>query len=149
MRAGGILAVVAATVAACAAPGPRPVAFGAELCSHCHMTVADERFVAQLVTRTGKVLVYDDAGCLATALAKGTMAETQVHSLWVTDYFDPAELLRAEDAWFVRSDAMHTPMASGLAAVGSATQADSLAAALGGTILRWEAVLATSAGHGH
>jgi copper chaperone NosL len=126
--------------AACTVPGPRPVVLGSEACAHCHMTVADDRFIAQLVTSTGKVLIYDDPGCLATALRDGVVADDQIRSLWVTDYLDPATLLDAEEAWFVQSDAVHTPMASGLVAVPSRTQADSLAAALSGTVVRWDAV---------
>ena len=134
-------------LAACASPGPRAVLVGTDLCEHCHMTVADPRFVSQLVTTTGKVLVYDDAGCLATALQDAVVTEDQVRSLWVTDFLSPAGLLEAPTAWFVRAPSLSTPMASGLAAVGSAAQADSLATALGGEVLRWDDVRTTPHGH--
>lgn len=135
-------------IAACRVPGPRPVALGSELCDHCHMTVADDRFIAQLVTGTGKVLIYDDPGCLATALRDGVVEGDQIRSLWVTNYLEPAALLDAHDAWFVQSDGVHTPMASGLVAVPSKAQADSLAGSLNGTVLRWDAVR-DDAGHRH
>lgn len=125
---------------ACTVPGPRPVVLGSEACQHCHMTVADDRFIAQLVTSTGKVLIYDDPGCLAAALRDGVVAGDRIRSLWVTDYLDPATLRNADEAWFVQSDAVHTPMASGLVALASQHQADSLAAALQGSVLRWDAV---------
>lgn len=134
-------------LAACAVPGPRPVLVGSDLCAHCHMTVADERFVAQLVTTTGKVLIYDDAGCLAAALSADVVPARQVASLWVTSFLDTATLLEAKDAWFVRADAFQTPMASGLAAFPSARQADSAAAAVAGAVLRWDAVRTTPHGH--
>lgn len=141
-----VRACVLALLAACAVPGPRPVVVGSDLCAHCHMTVAEERFVAQLVTTTGKVLIYDDAGCLAAALAADVVPEHQVGSVWVTSFLDPASLVEAKDAWFVRADAYHTPMASGLAAFPSARQADSAATAVGGTVLRWDAVRTTPHG---
>ena len=144
---GRALVASLALLAACAAPGPREVLVGTDLCEHCHMTVADPRFVAQLVTTTGKVLVYDDAGCLATALNDAVVAGDRVGSLWVTDFLSPAGLLEAPTAWFVRAPSLSTPMASGLAAVGSAAQADSLAAALGGEVLRWDAVRTIPHGH--
>jgi len=142
-----VLLGTALLLAACAAPGPREVLVGSDLCEHCHMTVADPRFVSQLVTTTGKVLVYDDAGCLATALNDAVVAGDQVRSLWVTDFLSPAGLLEAPDAWFVRAPTLSTPMASGLAAVGTAAQADSLAAVLGGEVLRWDQVRTTPHGH--
>jgi copper chaperone NosL len=134
-------------LAACATPGPREVVVGTDLCQHCHMTVADPRFVSQLVTTTGKVLVYDDAGCLATALQDEVVSGEQVRSLWVTDFLSPAGLLEAPAAWFVRAPSLSTPMASGLAAVATAAQADSLATALGGEVLRWDAVRISPHGH--
>ncbi|MDZ4673744.1 MAG: nitrous oxide reductase accessory protein NosL [Gemmatimonadota bacterium] len=132
---------------ACSTPGPREVVVGTDLCEHCHMTVVDPRFVSQLVTTTGKVLIFDDAGCLATALNDGVVAGPQVRSLWVTDFLAPAALLEAEAAWFVRAPSLNTPMASGLAAVPTSVQADSLAVALGGEVLRWAAVRTTPHGH--
>lgn len=144
MRAVAVLLLAAA----CAAPGPRPAVLGAELCEHCHMTVADERFVAQLVSTTGKVLVYDDPGCLANAVQEGRVEPARVHSLWVTDFLAAGSLVPAEEAWFVRADGIRSPMASGLLALSSVRQADSVAAALGGVVLRWEAVRRET-GHGH
>lgn len=134
----GLVAVLVA--AACAVPGPRPVVLGTDACEHCHMTVADARYVAQLVTATGKVLIYDDPGCLATALREGTVDEARVRSLWVTSFLEPGTLLEADQAWFVEAGALHTPMASGLAALATAAQADSVAAAFDGRVLRWDAI---------
>ncbi|MBX3146331.1 MAG: nitrous oxide reductase accessory protein NosL [Gemmatimonadales bacterium] len=142
------LAALALLHAACSVPGPRPVALGSELCGHCHMTVSDDRFIAQVVTTTGKVLIYDDPGCLANALRDGEVARDRIRSIWVTDYLDTGSLIAAEGAWFVRSDAVHTPMGSGLAAVRSSEQARSLAEELGGTVVRWEAVQ-DDTGHRH
>jgi copper chaperone NosL len=142
-----LLLVATLLLAACASPGPREVVVGTDLCQHCHMTVADPRFVSQLVTTTGRVLVYDDAGCLATALQDEVVTGEQVRSLWVTDFLSPAGLLEAPAAWFVRAPSLSTPMASGLAAVATAAQADSLATALGGEVLRWDAVRISPHGH--
>ncbi|MFN2317682.1 MAG: nitrous oxide reductase accessory protein NosL [Gemmatimonadales bacterium] len=139
-RARVLAGALALLAGACAVPGPRPVVLGSENCQHCHMTVTDDRFIAQLVTTTGKVLIYDDPGCLATALRDGAVEDDRIRSLWVTNYLDPATLLDADEAWFVQSDAVHTPMASGLAALPSQAQADSLAGSLNGTVLRWDAV---------
>lgn len=140
-RPASVLAMVLALLAgACTVPGPRPVVLGSESCAHCHMTVADDRFIAQLVTSTGKVLIYDDPGCLATALRDGVVDEDRIRSVWVTDFLDPASLLDASEAWFVQSDAVHTPMASGLAALATRAQADSVAVSVQGAVLRWDAV---------
>ncbi len=139
-RAAAIPAAMAVATA-CAGPSPRPVAYGSDECAHCHMTVADHRFAAELVTRTGKVFVFDDPGCLAEFVAGGTVEPEAIHSLWLADYTAPAErLLPADSAWLVRSEALRTPMDSRLAAAPTAEAADSLRAGIGGEVIRWDDV---------
>ncbi|TFG48718.1 MAG: hypothetical protein E4H38_06045 [Gemmatimonadales bacterium] len=123
-------------VVACGPGTPRPIAYGAEPCTHCHMTISDPRFVAEAVLTTGKVLAFDDIGCLATWL--GT-AQEPVETVWVASFTDH-EWLRAEEATFLRTDSLRTPMASGLIALRNPAAADSLRTMLGGTLLTWSAV---------
>lgn len=142
------LAVLAAL--ACARPAPRAIVLGEEPCAHCHMTVADPRFGAELVTRTGKVFIFDDAACLAAFVEGGTVAPEAVHSLWVADFLAPDSLRRVEEVVFLRSEALRTPMAGNVAAVRAGPRADSLQAALGAERLAWADVAALAAqGAGH
>jgi copper chaperone NosL len=131
-------ATTAAVAAACVAPSPRAIAYGTDQCAHCHMTIADHRLAAQLVSVTGKSWVFDDPGCLADFLAAGTVDRQTVHSLWLADYTAAAErLLPAEETWLVRSDAIRTPMDNRMAAVSSAEAAESLRLRVGGVVVRW------------
>jgi copper chaperone NosL len=139
-------AAAVAVAAACAGPAPRAIAYGTDECAHCHMTVADHRLAAQLVTVTGKTYVFDDPGCLADFLAAGKLDPRSVHSLWLADYTaDTERLLPAQDAWLVRSDAIRTPMDNRMAATATPEAAESLRVRLGGEVLRW-ADLTTHAG---
>jgi copper chaperone NosL len=136
-------ALLGAAALACGTPGPVPIVFGEAPCDHCHMTIVDRRFAAELVTRTGKVYAFDDAGCLATFTVSGLVGPEQVHSAWVTDFRRPGTLLPAQDAIFLRTEAVRTPMSSSLVAVPRAA-GDSLQAALGGTLLDWPQLLAAA-----
>ena len=142
----GILAGIA-TMLACATPTPRPVVYGTDQCAHCHMTVADPRYAAELVTRTGKVIVFDDIGCLAAYLATGALQQGAVHSTWAHDFVAPAEWVPTHDLAFVRSDSFRTPMGSGLVALARPQVADSLREAVGGERLDWAQVLARVQAH--
>jgi copper chaperone NosL len=122
----------------CPPPAPRPIAYGDEPCRHCHMTITDPRFAAELVTSTGKVYVFDDVGCLTAFVHEGTVPASQVHGLWVYDYLQPDSLLDARQALYLRVDTLATPMASHLAALRAGPAADSLRARLGGTLLTWD-----------
>ncbi len=136
-------ALLGAAALACGTPGPTPIAFGQAACEHCHMTIADQRFAAELVTRTGKVYAFDDAGCLATFAVSGPVGPERIHSAWVTDFRHPGTLIPAQDAAFLRTDRVRTPMGSNLLAVPRAA-GDSLQDALGGTLLDWGQVLAAA-----
>jgi copper chaperone NosL len=138
-------ALVGVAAVACSSPGPQPIAFGRAACAHCHMTIVDERFAAELVTRTGKVYAFDDAGCLAAFAVNGPVGPERVQSAWVTDFRQPGTLIPATDAVFLRTDSVRTPMASNLLAVPRAA-GDSLQAVLGGTLLDWSQVLAAARG---
>jgi copper chaperone NosL len=135
-RRGAVAAV--ALAAACAQPGPRPIALGDEVCRHCHMTIADPRFAAELVTARGRVHVFDDIGCLAIYAAEGEVSPQQVHSLWVHDFLRPDSILDARTAVFLRMNSMNTPMGSHLVALRPGREADSLRARVGGRLLRWD-----------
>jgi copper chaperone NosL len=136
-------ALVGAAALACGAPGPVPITLGERDCDHCHMTIADARFAAELVTRTGKVYLFDDVGCLATFTVSGSVPPEEVQSAWVSDIRHPGTFIPAQDAAFLRTDRVQTPMGSSLVAVPRAA-ADSLQAALGGTLLDWGEVLAAA-----
>ena len=134
---------------ACGEPGPVPIAYGTVECTHCHMTVADVRYGAELVTIRNKVLVFDDPGCLALYLASKEREAQEVHSLWVYDFLEPDSLLDVHAAVFVRSDSLRTPMNTRLAALRPGPAADSLIRALGGERLTWAQVQASASEHVH
>jgi len=130
--------------AACSTPGPRPLAFGAEECARCHMTLADPHYAGELVTTTGKIIPFDDVGCLATFVAAGGIARDRIHSLWVHDFAQPDSMLDATTAVFLQHDSIRTPMDYGLVALRPGATADSLRARLGGHLLSWQEVLETA-----
>jgi copper chaperone NosL len=135
------LAVAAvALAAACIQPGPRAIVYGEEVCRHCHMTVGDPRFSAELVTLKGRVYVFDDIACLATFAAGETVPAAEVHSLWVHDFLQPDSLLDARTAIYVRVDSLHSPMGSRLVALRAGPEAERLRARLGGRLLSWDEI---------
>lgn len=127
--------------AACGAPQPVAFHYGEDLCDHCHMTVADPSYAAQLVTTTGKVYRFDDIGCLAEFENSGTVEPEMIHSRWVNWFLAPDSMLATEDAVFLHSPELHSPMGHGLAALEPA-EADSVRDELGGILYRWDDVIA-------
>ena len=83
-RGGVVLALVGALGMALAwteqlPDGPAPVAWDREACAHCRMHVGEPAFAAQLQLTDGRVLHFDDPGCLLRYEAE---ARPQVHAAW-------------------------------------------------------------------
>jgi nitrous oxidase accessory protein len=136
------LGAVGATLGSCNVPAARPIAYGKEVCAHCHMTVADPRFAGQLVTSRGLVYSFDDVECLASFAASRSVGS--VHSLWVNDFRHPDRRLDATTARYWRSQQLRTPMSSGVVAVSDGEEAESLAAATGAVLESWGELLAVA-----
>jgi copper chaperone NosL len=128
-------------VLACSPRGPKDIRYGEELCDYCHMAITDPAFAAQLVTRTGKVHVFDDIGDLAAFTTEGRVPAEEVYGIWVNLFLHPADRTPVDDAVFLQSDRLRSPMSSGLAAFRSAEAADSLRVEIGGDVLMWSDVL--------
>lgn len=138
---GGLVAVL---LTACGVTGPVPLEWNEAGCTHCHMTLADRRYGAEIITTNGRALVFDDAGCAAEALATRELGVDEVSSVWVIDFTHPDSLIDANSATFVRSKEFKTPMGSGVIATSDPVRADSLARAVGGELLDWPQLLASA-----
>ncbi len=109
-------AIVAAVVRSEALPdGPEPVAWDRTACDHCHMHVGEPPFAAQLQTKDGAVLHFDDPGCLLLHLEQ---AQPQVHALWF-HHVKEDRWVHGDAVAFV--DAAPSPMGHGLGAVDAGT----------------------------
>jgi copper chaperone NosL len=136
---------VSGAASACRAPGPGVIHYDVDACDHCRMTIADPAFAAQLVTRTGRVLRFDDPACLAAFVAGGSVPAAEIHSLWLNDHARPETQVRAEDAVFLVSDRIRAPMNGGAAAFSDPAGADALASVVGGRPARWDDLLRKAA----
>lgn len=137
----GLVASTALAAGACAGPEPRPLRAGVDTCTRCLMNVADDGSGSEVVTATGRVHTFDSVECMAAWLEHDA-SDVDVHSLWVTDRGQPSELLAAEAAYYLASDALPSPMGLGLSAWATASARDAARDEYGGTALDWPGVRA-------
>ena len=91
----------------------RPQAIEAhDACASCRMAISQPQYAAQVVDREGTAYKFDDIGCMLRYLSNHTLPQRQHY---VMDYVN-RQWLEAERAVFVRSGAIRSPMAGGLAA---------------------------------
>ncbi len=137
-----LLALFVLLLSACE-PGPRDLHYGQEECAHCMMRVSDPSFATQLVTQHGRHYAFDSVECLAGHLEAGDIPEDDVHSLWVANFADPeGDWLRAEDAVYLQSEDLMSPMGLALTAYSDEETLASFREEYGGEIRSWSEVRA-------
>lgn len=133
LRAAALLAAASLLLAACARPaeGPPRLVVDRSVCTACSMLVSEPAF-AGAYRLDGRERVFDDLGCLVAALAaEEAPGEARV---WVHD-LDTRRWLPAGAVVYVHSPSLHTPMGSGLAALGDPAAAEELATRTGGRVI--------------
>ncbi|MCS6975325.1 MAG: nitrous oxide reductase accessory protein NosL [Cyclobacteriaceae bacterium] len=86
------------------------------MCHTCKMTIMDRKFGGEVVTEKGKIYKFDDLNCMINFLNSGYLEEREVAFRLVIDYAQPAKLIDATQAFYLKSNEIRTPMASRLAA---------------------------------
>jgi hypothetical protein len=113
---GGGLITLAMAEAQTLPDGPSELVWDRTACANCRMHVGEPAFAAQLQTESGRILAFDDPGCLFLYLKK---EHPDVHAI----YFRHMK----EDRWIARDEVAFvevspTPMGFGLGAVDKGTK---------------------------
>lgn len=107
---------------------PPEIVYGEDICAECGMIISEPRFAAAFYTADGNAKAFDDIGGMCIHLAKH---EEQVVSYWVHDY-DTEKWIAAEEASYVMSADIYTPMAFGVVAFTDNARADAFAGEFAG-----------------
>lgn len=137
--------IILLIIAGCT-PTPRPLEVGSDQCTHCLMGVSDARYGGEVLMSTGKVLPFDAVECMASYLLGN---EVEAHSLWVVDYAQPGTLIPVQEARFLHSNELHSPMGLNLTAFSGETASRQSAV---GQWMNWNEVMAfveKNGTHGH
>lgn len=95
---------------------PVPIEFGKDMCYTCKMTMMDNRFGAEIVTKKGKVYKFDDVNCMLGFYHSDFEEQSNAKHILVVDFTKPGEFIDATNAWYLKSDSVRSPMSSGIAA---------------------------------
>jgi copper chaperone NosL len=120
---------------------PQPLQYGKDLCHTCKMTLMDEKFGAELVTAKGKVYKFDDINCMVNFYNSGYVEPGEFTHKLVIDFNHPKQLIEADFSYFLMSDSLRTPMASGIASFASETDLKAMKKKMGGIYLSWQETL--------
>ena len=109
-----------------------------DMCSFCRMSISEKRYAAELIDDEGQAFKFDDIGCMANFI-KQKRNSAPIQATFVMD-FDRREWLKAENAFYVRSAELKTPMNGGIVAFNDQSSAEAANAKYHGTMLRFAEV---------
>ncbi|WP_289137630.1 nitrous oxide reductase accessory protein NosL [uncultured Brevibacillus sp.] len=90
---------------------PAEIAAGVDKCDICHMQVPNDHNATQIVLKDGKVLKFDDIGCMHEWTEKNGTETVDVQ--FVRDYYT-AEWMKADQAAYAYDATFKTPMSYGI-----------------------------------
>jgi copper chaperone NosL len=140
--------LLCAPLAACATGSdlrPPDIAYDHDVCDMCGMIISDPRFAAALTLADGRALKFDDPGEMFERHRQNT---GQVVLAWHVHDYRSGEWLRGEQALYVFSADLRTPMGYGIAAFAERPAAEAFARGIGGQVLGFEEAMTASSPDG-
>lgn len=118
---------------------PVPITYGNDVCQFCSMTIVDKQHASELVTSKGKVYKFDAIECLLNYRKEIDHDEV---ALYLCNHFTkPGELISMEEATFLISEGIPSPMGAYLTAFESKEAATEAKNEYGGTLYSWITLL--------
>jgi copper chaperone NosL len=116
--------------------GYEPIDYGKDPCTHCKMTIVDDRFAAEFVNTKGKAFKFDDVVCMKQYMTKQKTDNGSL--LFVEDYLKKQEgAIDAKTAFYLKHDFFPSPMNGDYAAFATEADAKQLGDSLKIQIIKW------------
>lgn len=138
--AAAVVALLAIILAGCSIE-PKPIEYGVDNCAFCRMTIADQKYGAEAITKKGKIYKYDALECMVNDMQRGGLVEAEFHSLLTVDFTQPTTLIDATTAVYLQSDQLRSPMAVNLTSFSDDQSARDARKRYNGSVMAWGEVL--------
>ncbi len=106
-----------------------------DMCSFCRMAISEKRFATEFWNRDSVLAKFDDAACMMSYIQRGKGRE-DILAAFVMDY-EARRWLKAENAWYVGSARIKTPMGGGIIAFEDKARAEAAASRYEGQVVRF------------
>jgi copper chaperone NosL len=136
MKATILIHVIAISFLSCTA-NPEPLTMGKDACHTCKMTLMDNKFGAEIVTKKGKVYKFDDLNCMINFNNSGYEPEENIEHRLVVDFAHTGNLIDATKTFYCKSAKINSPMGSHVAAFEKKEDQDKFNSEWQGTTLNW------------
>lgn len=120
---------------------PEPINYGSDQCDHCRMTIMDNKFGAEIITKKGKIYKFDAAECMLMFVKQGKIKDEEVGTYLVTDASKPAQFTDAKTSSYLISENFPSPMGANLSTYGNRSDAERFQKQYPGEIKDWNSML--------
>jgi copper chaperone NosL len=107
---------------ACNSAEPAPIRLGKDECTNCKMIITDPRFGAEIITKTNKLFKFDDVNCLNNYIKNNEKIQSQINHIYFVDYGIESGFVLANQAFYLQSEEIKSPMGSAVAAFSNQQQ---------------------------
>lgn len=121
---------------------PEPIVYGRDACDHCKMTIMDQKYGAEIVTKKGRILKFDAAECMVDYIkTTDSKINTDADNFLTVDFAHPGTLVQADKSFFLKDEAYQSPMGGNLASFTSEQLAENNRRSADAKILTWDELL--------
>lgn len=118
---------------------PSPINYGSDGCHFCSMTIVDKQHAAQIVTKKGKAFKFDAVECMLNHMKDIDTVEVALY--FCNYYAQPGELIAAQEATYLISKNIPSPMGEFLTAFDNMEAATVVKEENGGELYSWNELL--------
>lgn len=133
----GLLSIVSFLFLISCSTEPEPLVYGTDICHNCKMTLMDNKFGAELVTKKGKVYKFDDMNCFLNFYNSGYENVDDFQHTLVVDYSNPGKLIATTNSFYIKSAEIRSPMNGEVAAFETKASMDIFKKQWNGIYLGW------------
>lgn len=98
----------------CSNNKPVPINLNKDNCDYCSMGISDGQFGSEIITEKGRAYKFDDIICMVNYCKENP--KNSIAAYFVHDYSKQNILIPVSSAYFLSSDAIHSPMRGGIIA---------------------------------
>jgi copper chaperone NosL len=119
---------------------PEPFKIGKDQCAFCKMTISDNRYGAEIITKKGKIFKFDDAHCILAYMSK-EVQQKDIASVYFTDFDGDHKLIDTNSSFFLKSANLQSPMGGNIAAFSTKESLQKAIQQFKGTETSWNELL--------
>lgn len=126
---------------ACNSVGPERIKLGVDTCALCNMTIANNNFGAEIITKKGMAFKFDDTHCLVAFMKANTTNKKEIKQTYVVNFAEPHNFIEVSKAMFLKSAELHSPMGGNVASFDAEAALNETSQKVKGEKIIWDQII--------